>query len=82
MQDSFLGLCALGNARRKQTGPIVLACHEIHLIKAIPSTKKALHRKTYIANQIFSRYYFSSSNVYVIEDPENQINNTIFNHNW
>ena len=34
------------------------------------------------ANQILSRCYFSSSNVYAfIEDPENQINNTVFNHN-
>ena len=65
------------------TKSIVLACNEIHLIKTIPSTKKALYRKMYRGNQIFSRYYFSSSNVYAfIEDPENQINNTVFNHNW
>ena len=64
------------------TESIVLACNKIHLIKIIPSTKRALHRKTHRANQIFSRYYFSNSNAYAfIEDPENQINNTIFNHN-
>jgi len=65
------------------TKSVVLACNEIHLIKAIPSTKKALHRKAHRANQILSRYYFSSSNAYAfIEDPENQMNNTVFNHNW
>ena len=67
------------------TKSVVLACNEIHLIKVIPCTKKVLHRKTHRANQIFSRYYFSSSNsnAYAfIEDPENQINNTVFNHNW
>jgi len=64
------------------TKSIVLACNEIHLIKAIPSTKKTLYRKTHRANQIHRRCYFSSSNGYAfIEDPENQINNTIFNHN-
>ena len=37
----------------------------------------------YRANQLFSRYYFSSFNAYAfIDDPENQINNTVFNHNW
>ena len=65
------------------TKSVVLACNEIHLIKVIPSTKKALHRKAHRANQILSRYYFSSSNAYaIIEDPENQMNNTVFNHNW
>ena len=63
------------------TKSVVLACNEIHLIKVIPSTKKALHRITHRANQIFSRYYFSNSNAYAfIDDPENQINNTVFNH--
>jgi hypothetical protein len=57
---------------------IVLACNEMNLIKAIPTTKKILYRKTHKANQI----YFSSSNTYAfIEDLENQINNTVFNHN-
>ena len=61
---------------------VVLACNEIHLIKAIPNTKKTLYRKTHRANQILSRCYFSSSNAYTfIEDLENQINNTVFNHN-
>jgi len=61
---------------------VVLACNEIHLIKAMPSTKKTLYRKTHRANQLLSRCYFSSSNAYTfIEDPENQINNTVFNHN-
>ena len=65
------------------TKSVVLACNEIHLIKVIPSTKKLLHRKTHRANQMFSRYYFSSSNAYAfIEHPETQINNTNFNHNW
>jgi len=64
------------------TKSVVLACNEIHLIKAIPSTKKTLYRKTHRANQIHRRCYFSSSNGYAfIEDPENKINNTIFNHN-
>ena len=31
---------------------VVLACNEIHLIKAIPNTKKTLYRKMYRANQI------------------------------
>ena len=54
------------------TKNIVLSCNEIHLIKVIPNTNKALHRKMDRANQIFSRYYFSSSNTYAfIEDPEN-----------
>ena len=53
------------------TKSLVLACNEIYLIKIIPSTKKALHRKTHRANQIFSRYYFSSSNAYAfIEDQK------------
>ena len=52
------------------TKSVVLACNEIHLIKVIPSTKKTLHRKTHRTNQIFSRYYFSSSNTYVIEDQK------------
>jgi hypothetical protein len=64
------------------TKSVLLACSELHLIKAIPSTKKILYRKTHRTNQILSRYYFSSSNTYVfIEDSENQINNTVFNHN-
>ena len=54
------------------TKSVVLACNEIHLIKVLPGTKKALHRKKQSANQIFSRYYFSSSNTYAfIDDPEN-----------
>jgi len=54
------------------TNNIVLAGNEIHLVKAISSTKKALHRKTHRANQILSRYYFSSSNAYVfVEDQKN-----------
>jgi len=62
---------------------VVLACNEIHLIKAMPSTNNVLYRKTHRANKIFSRYYFSSSNSYgFIEDLENQINNTVFNQNW
>ena len=65
------------------TKNVVLACNEIYLIKVISSTKKALYMKTYRANQIFSRYYFSSTNAYTfIENPENQINNTVFNHIW
>ena len=32
------------------TKSVVLACNEIHLIKVIPCTKKALHRKTHRAN--------------------------------
>ena len=65
------------------TKSVVLAYNGIHLIKVIPSTKKVLHRKMHRANQIFSRYYFSSSNAYAfLEDPENQINNMVFNHNW
>ena len=65
------------------TKSIVLVCNKIHLIKVIPSIKKTLRRKTHRANQIFSRYYFSSSNAYTfIENPENQINNMVFNHNW
>ena len=63
------------------TKSVILVCNEIHYIKVIPSTKKALYKKTHKAKQIFSIYYFSSSNVYAfIEDPENQINNTVFNH--
>jgi len=54
------------------TKSVVLACNEIHLIKAIPSTKKALHRKAHRANQILSRYYFSSSNAFAfVEVLEN-----------
>ena len=65
------------------TKSLVLTCNEIYLIKVISSTKKALHRITHRANQIFSRYYLSSSNAYaLIDDPKKQINNTIFNHNW
>jgi len=64
------------------TKSIVLVCNKIHLIKVIPSIKKTLYRKTHRANQILSRCYFSSSNAYTfIEDLENQINNTVFNHN-
>ena len=34
------------------------------------------------ASQIIIIYYFSISNAYAfIENPENQINNTVFNHN-
>jgi len=44
------------------TKSVILACNEIYLIKVVSSTKKALHRKMHRANQIFSRYYFSSSN--------------------
>ena len=36
------------------TKSAVLACNEIHLIKAIPNTKKTLYRKMYRANQIHS----------------------------
>ena len=65
------------------TKSVVLASNEIHLIKVIPSTKKVLHRKMHRANQIFSRYYFSSSNAYAsFQDLENQINNMVFNHKW
>ena len=64
------------------TKSVVLACSEIHLIKAMPSTKKKLYRKTHGADQMFSKYYFSDSNAYAfIENLENQINNTVFNHN-
>ena len=55
---------------------------KIHLIKVIPSTKKVLYRKTHRANQIFSRYYFYSSNAYAfIVDLENQIKNTVLKQN-
>ena len=56
--------------------------NKIHLIKVIPSTKKALYRKIHRANQIYCIYYYCNSNAYAfIEDPEYQINNTMFNHN-
>ena len=62
------------------TKSVVLACNEIHLIKAMPSTNNVLYRKTHRANKIFSRYYFSGSNAYAfIEYSEKQTNNTIFN---
>ena len=64
------------------TKSVCLACSKIYLIKAIPSTKKRLYRKTHRANQILSKCYFSTSNAYAcIEDPENQITNRVFNHN-
>ena len=54
------------------TKSVDLACNGIYLIKAIPSTKKALYRKTRRANQIFSRYYFFVSNAYAFtKNPEN-----------
>ena len=60
------------------TKSVVLSCNEIYLIKAIPSTKKRLYRKTHRANQILSKCYFSTSNLKdvnkqyaFIEDPKN-----------
>jgi len=64
------------------TKSVCLACSKIHLIKAMSSTKKKLYTKANRANQMFCRFYFSNSNAYTfIEDLENQINNTFFNHN-
>ena len=40
-------------------------------------------REAYGANQMLTRCYVSSSNVYVfIKNIENQINNAVFKHNY